>query len=72
MADRWDELKHRVEAKRKKLQAEIEQAKADGIESSNHAAKQAREKLKQLGQTLENGWDDLSEATAAKLNQWLK
>ena len=33
---------------------------------------QIRAKLDELNATLEKGWDDLSEAAAAKLNAWLE
>ena len=72
MADRWDELKHRVAAKRKELEAQIERAKADGIARSHDTRDQARQKLDELNQALKDGWENLSNATAKRLNDWLK
>lgn len=72
MTDRWDELKHRVEAKKKELQAKLERAQADGIEKSSQAADEARQKLDGLDQTLKDGWDNVSDSVADRLNAWLK
>ena len=67
-----DELRARVEAKKKQLEADLAAKKADAEGARNEATKKIRAKLDELNATLEKGWDDLSEAAAAKLNAWLE
>lgn len=67
-----DELRARVEAKKKQLEADLAAKKADAEGARNEATKKIRAKLDELNETLEKGWDDLSEAAAAKLNAWLE
>ena len=69
---RTTELKLRVEARRKQLEADLAKAKAAAHGKTNDAIEAMEKKLKHLGQTLEVGWDKLTEATAKKLSDWLK
>ena len=66
------ELKKRVEAKRKELEAELAKAKAAARGASNDATKAIQAKLEALQSYLADGWEDLSESVSAKLNDWLK
>ena len=66
------ELKSRVEAKKKQLEADLAQAKADFHGDANDAEKGIKSKLEELSDYLSDGWDNLSESMAEKLNSWLK
>lgn len=66
------ELKHRVEAKRKELEADIAKLKADASESGSDALNASRQKLNELNDTAKDGWENMSNATAEKLNDILR
>ena len=66
-----EELKNRVQAKRKELEAKLEEAKADVREATRENRDKLEKKLKELESTLQNGWDNLTEEVASKLNKWL-
>jgi predicted trehalose synthase len=72
MMSQKDELKDRVEAKKKRLEAQISELKADARSTSREESARLQSKLDALGDSLKEGWDDLSETVAAKLNGWLK
>ena len=65
-------LKSRVEAKMKQLEANLAKAKADAHGNANDAEKAIKNKLEELSGYLGDGWDNLSEGVAEKLNGWLK
>ena len=62
------ELKHRVEAKKKEFQAEIERLKADSSQSARDVQGGLEDKLGQIQAVLKDGWDNLTEEAASKLN----
>jgi hypothetical protein len=66
------ELKARIHAKRKQLEADLAKLQAEGHAASNTAQAEIKRKLAELDDHLRDGWDNLSEKAAAKLNQWLK
>ena len=66
------ELKLRIEAKRKRLEADWAEAKVQANDSKNQAVASIREKLDELSHTLQDGWEDVSEDVAGRLNQWLE
>ena len=66
------ELKDRVEAKKRQLQSRLSELKADSRSGARDEEKRLRERLENLEDTLEKGWDNLTEAVAGKLNAWLK
>ena len=75
----FGELKSRVEARVKQLEADLAQAKANAHGTSNDATKAIQTKLSALKDHVGDGWDDLSErwddlseSVTAKLNDWLK
>ena len=72
MADKTSELRHRVEAKKKELEASLERAKADAQGEVSEAVERIQLKLNELNDYLREGWDNLSEAVADRLNEWLK
>ena len=67
-----DELKARVEAKRKELEKKLADLKVQAHETSNEEKAHLEAKLEELKTNLKDGWDNVSEQTAAKLNEWLK
>ena len=67
-----DELKDRVEAKKLSLQAKIKELQADARSTSREEAQNLQSKLDALTDSVKDGWDDVTEAVASKLNAWLK
>lgn len=67
-----EELKHRVESKRKEFEAELERLKADSSADARDAQSSLEDKLGQIQDTLKDGWDNLTEDAAGKLNDLLK
>lgn len=71
MTIKKEELKDRINARKHELQAKLSELKAD----SRHEAAEARDgisaRLRELEDMLKDGWDRVSDATAAKLNSWL-
>lgn len=67
-----DELRDRVEAKKKRLEAQLSEFKADARSTSREQSQQLQAKLDALTESLKDGWDDLTEGVAGKLNAWLK
>jgi chaperonin cofactor prefoldin len=66
------ELRDRVEARKRELEARIATLKADARASARDEVNELDAKLRDLQQTTKEGWEALTEATAAKLNQWLE
>jgi hypothetical protein len=71
MITKQEELKDRVEARRLALQAKLHELKADARAEAAQARDKITKGLDDLAQTLEEGWDDLSDAARDKLNRWL-
>lgn len=67
-----DELRYRVRAKRKRLEAELEELKADATAKGREMQASLRTKLSALEEHMRGGWDNITEATATKINEWLK
>ncbi|MFG0306321.1 MAG: hypothetical protein ACF8Q5_08925 [Phycisphaerales bacterium JB040] len=72
MGTQQDELKERVEAKKKRVEARIHELKADGSAESREKADAMSAKLDEVKQTVATGYEDMKEGAAAKLNSWLK
>jgi hypothetical protein len=66
-----DELKDRYEAKKKSLSARLAELKADGRHEAIEARSKIEQKLKEAEEWLKDGWEKMSEPTAAKMNAWL-
>ena len=71
MPNEMHELKLRVEARKKELEAQIAKFKADSIGNTNDAIESLQKKLSSLETHLKSGWGNVSESIAAKLNRWL-
>lgn len=72
MTDRTTELRLRVEARQKQLEADIAKAKADAAGMANDQLEMLQRKLDELQSAIKDGWGKVSEATSKKLNEWLK
>ena len=70
--DRTAELKSRIEARRKQLEADLARAKADAQGRLNDTGEAIEKKLASLTEALAGGWEKLSDATVDRLNEWLK
>ena len=71
MSKEVNELKLRVEAKKKDLEAQIAKFKADSLGKSNDTLEALQKKLNSLEGDLKSGWDNVTESVAGKLNRWL-
>ena len=71
MPNEMNELKLRVEARKKEIEAQIAKFKADSVGNKNDAIDSLQKKLRGLETDLKNGWENVSESIAAKLNRWL-
>ena len=72
MSDHTEELKDRIEAKRKRLEAKIHELKADGRAESREQADNIEKQLKEITDAIKGGYDNMKESTAETLNKWLK
>ena len=63
------ELRKRVEAKKKELEAELERFGNEQKDAADERQKKIRAKLDELEGNLKQGWDDVSESVAGKLNR---
>lgn len=66
------ELKDRIEARRKRLEAKLTELQADARSDSSEAGDRIRARLDELKESYSEKLDDMTEAAAAKLNDWLK
>ncbi len=66
-----NELKTRIEAKKKKLEADLLTAKADAQGATSNAISNIKARLHSLEELLSDGWDDLTDDVSARLNSWL-
>lgn len=66
-----DELRDRVEAKRKRLEARLAELKADSRAEARDERERLEKQLADVGASLREGWENLSEKAAGKLNEWL-
>jgi hypothetical protein len=71
MLKKTDELKNRIEAKKHELQARLAELKADTKEDAASARDSIKQRLDELETALKDGWDNVTEAVAGKLNSWL-
>lgn len=66
------ELKDRVAAKQKRVEARIHELKAEGSDKARQKADQLQTQLKDIREKVSDGYEDLKQDTAAKINDWLK
>ena len=72
MANEMTELRLRVEAKKKELEAQLAKFKADSVENANDAIEALQKRLNSLEGDLKHGWGNVSEGVASRLNRWLQ
>ncbi len=66
------ELKARVTAKKKELEARLATLRADAGAAARDERAKIESKLSELKTSMTDGWNDLTEDVSAKLNGWLK
>jgi hypothetical protein len=72
MIEQKEELKNRVDARKRVLEARYLELKADTQERAREERDRVKRKLDDLQEAVKDGWDNLSDKVAAKLNDWLK
>jgi hypothetical protein len=71
MLTKREELRDRVEARKHELLAKYNELKADSRKEAAETRTRLKARLDQLEADLKTGWDNMSEAVAAKLDHWL-
>lgn len=71
MSGKSEELKDRVEARRHQLLSKYNELKADTRREASEARERLKARLDELEDSLKSGWNNMSDAVKAKLNQWL-
>ena len=66
------ELKERVEAKRKRMEAQLHELKADTSQSARQHREALERKLEEVRRDVADGYDNMKHATVEKLNAWLR
>ena len=66
-----EEFKTRVEAKLQQVKADLVQAKADAQGARNDQVAKLEAKLEKANETLRDGWENVTEDVAARLNKLL-
>jgi hypothetical protein len=65
------ELKARVTAKKMELEARLATLRADAGAAAREERAKIESKLSELKSSMVDGWNDLTEDVASKLNHWL-
>lgn len=65
------ELKDRIDARRKRLEARLTELKADARGDASEARDRIQSRLDELRETYGERADEITESMAAKLNDWL-
>ena len=71
MISRQEELKDRIKAKQRELEARFNELKADSRSEARDERDRVRSRLDELQEAIKDGWDNLSDRVTAKLNTWL-
>jgi hypothetical protein len=72
MVDRKAELRDRIEAKKRAIEARLLKLRAQSRGAVNDEVERLEDKLRALKKTMKGGWSRLSDAVAGKLSAWLK
>jgi hypothetical protein len=72
MFKKSDELKDRIEARKHELMSKYNELKADSRAEASTRRDSIKARLSELEDTLKDGWDNVSESVAGKLNGWLE
>jgi hypothetical protein len=71
MLSNTDQLKDRINVKKHQLLARLGELQADTRKEAAAARASVQRKLADLDDALGDGWDNLTEAAAKRLNEWL-
>ena len=71
MLSRQEELKDRIKAKQRELESRYNQLKADSRAETREERNRVKSRLDELQESIKDGWDNVSDRVAAKLNEWL-
>jgi hypothetical protein len=66
-----DELRRRVEARRRKLGNDLARLRADAPGETTEQIEKLELSLAKIGVALRAGWDDLSDEVVRRLKHWL-
>ncbi len=72
MTTKTDELKHRVAAKRKDLEARLERLRADAAGARTDAVKKTEDAIRSLDDAARQGFDNITDKSADAINELLK
>ncbi len=72
MSSEHQELRDRIEARKKKIEARLATLRADTRATAREEKRKLEERLHRLNDHLKEGWSKMSSAVARKLNDWLK
>ena len=65
------ELKSRMEARRKEMEARLAELKADASGKQRELVDSLEKDFHSMSDAVQEGWDQLTDKTVAKLNEWL-
>lgn len=71
MSNNTQELKARISSRKHELQSKLSELVADTRHEAKDMAKSVKTRLSELEETLKDGWDNLTDATVERLNNWL-
>lgn len=69
---RTDELREKVESKRERLEERLERLRANASADKADALMNVKDKLDELNQLLDGGWDGVGPQQAERLEDWLR
>jgi len=72
MTTNTSELKSRIEAKIKEMEARLLTMKADTQAKASDESEKLKTRLADVKESIKDGWDNVTDKVAAKLNDWLK
>jgi hypothetical protein len=72
MLTKQDELKDRIDVRKHELLKKFAELKADTRHEAIEARAKVKQKLDELELELKVGWEHLTDAAYAKLDQWLR
>jgi len=71
MISKQEELKDRIKAKQRELEARFNELKADSRSEARTEREKVKSRLDELQEAIKDGWDNMSDRVSAKLNEWL-
>lgn len=71
MISKQEELKDRIKAKQRELEARFSELKADSRAEARTERDSVKSRLDELQEAIKDGWDNMSDRVSAKLNEWL-